>query len=223
MGESGQVVIVPGVGEVKPLFEERGHAFMKEDERSTAYVYEVEIGVENVAVGWNLTESLFSPVPGGGQPVPEEVSEGANGRVRRDVSDKVEATVVHDRPQTGSDRTGAHGPHDEEDKIRVAMTASSHVGHLRFEFPQNRPGPSNEPYVFIQATRQNWTGSIVIDPDSQEVSGSNPQRQDYALGPYRAPNFSGYFVSRFSQPFASYGVTRGGAVETNVAEPLRPT
>jgi putative alpha-1,2-mannosidase len=95
------------------------------------------------------------------------------------------------------------------------MTASSHVGHLRFEFPQSQPQHSNEPHVFIQATRQNWTGSISIDPESQEVSGSNPQRQDYALGPYRAPGFSGYFVSRFSQPFASYGITHGAALEAN--------
>jgi putative alpha-1,2-mannosidase len=99
------------------------------------------------------------------------------------------------------------------------MTASSHVGHLRFQFPQSRqPLASNNPYVFIQATRQNWTGSVSINPESQEVSGSNPQRQDYALGPYRAPGFSGYFVSRFSQPFASFGITYGGSLQANETE-----
>ena len=36
MGESGQVVLVPGVGEVRPLFEERGHAFGKGEEGSEA-------------------------------------------------------------------------------------------------------------------------------------------------------------------------------------------
>ena len=37
MGESGQVVIVPGVGEVRPLFEERGHGFRKESEVEEAF------------------------------------------------------------------------------------------------------------------------------------------------------------------------------------------
>lgn len=209
MGESGQVVLVPGVGEVRPLFEERAHSFAKGDERSSAYLYEVEIGVDAVVAGENLTESVFSPVPGGGQPVPDEVREGANGRTRRDESGEPLSKVnIHARP----DRYELHETKGSG-KIKVAMTASSHVGHLRFDFPQER---LDEPYVFLQATRQNWTGSIKIDPESQEVYGSNPQRQDYALGPYRASGFSGYFVSRFSHPFASYGVTHGSRFEENV-------
>jgi len=207
MGESGQVVLVPGVGEVRPLFEERGHVFAKGDERSSAFLYEVEVGVENVlGAGDDLTESFYSPVPGGGQAVPSEVREGANGRTRRDDSAMV------DRPSVQPDR---HEHHREEAKakIKVAMTASSHVGHLRFQFPQDQL--DEEPYVFLQATRQNWTGSITVDPQAQEVFGSNPQRQDYALGPSRAPGFSGYFVSRFLHPFASYGITHGGALEEN--------
>jgi len=219
MGESGQVVVVPGVGEVRPLFEERGHAFRKEEERCTAYVYEVEIAVESGRGGGNLTESAFSPVPGGGQSVPEEVREGANGRVRRDWVDGGEVIGnAHEPSHAGPGRHEAYEEHKGNDTIKVAMTASSHVGHLRFEFPQSQSQASNEPYVFIQATRQNWTGSMFIDPESQEVYGSNPQRQDYALGPYRAPGFSGYFVSRFSQPFASYGITHGASLETNETE-----
>jgi putative alpha-1,2-mannosidase len=108
-----------------------------------------------------------------------------------------------------NDRRESHEP---SGKIEVAMTASSHVGHLRFDFPRDQ---LDEPYVFIQATRTNWTGTITIDPESQEVYGSNPQRQDYALGPYRAPGFSGYFVSRFSHPFASYGITHGNETEAD--------
>ena len=210
MGESGQVVIVPGVGEVRPLFEERGRGFRKGEERSSAYVYEVEIEVEAVRGGEGLTESLYSPVPGGGQEVPEEVREGANGRVRRGeeagVDETISRMVLNDRPDR-HEKNGASG------KIKVAMTASSHVGHLRFDFPQEQ---LDEPYVFIQATRKNWTGAITIDPETQEVYGSNPQRQDYALGPYRAPGFSGYFVSRFSHPFTSYGIAHGNETEQNV-------
>lgn len=101
---------------------------------------------------------------------------------------------------------------------QAAQTATSHVGHLRLDYIHNstviddEPSSSGEPYVFIQATRQNWTGHVHIDASAREVSGSNAQRQDYALGPSRAPSFRGYFVSRFSKPFTSYGVTYGGGV-----------
>lgn len=218
MGESGQIVLVPGLGAVKPLFEERGHAFSKADERSTPYVYEVEIDAQAVRTGENLTESLFSPVPGGGQPVPSEVSEGANGRIRRDEPGSKDTADDLRGPHAESDRHGIYEHDAKKDKIKVAMTASSHVGHLRFQFPHRQPDSSEEPYVFIQATRQNWTGSISIDPKTQEVYGSNPQRQDYALGPYRAPGFSGYFVSRFSRPFASYGITHGSTLLKDTKE-----
>ena len=86
MGESGQVVLSPGVGDVQPLFTKRAHAFSKADEFSTPYVYEVTMDAGSTSTGYNLTESSFSPVPGGGQPVPSDVSEGANGQTRRDVS-----------------------------------------------------------------------------------------------------------------------------------------
>lgn len=89
MGESGQVVLSPGVGDVHPLFTERAHAFSKDNEISTPYVYEVTMDAEAVEAGHNLTESVYSPVPGGAQPVPSEVSEGANGRTRRDVRARV--------------------------------------------------------------------------------------------------------------------------------------
>lgn len=214
MGESGQVVLVPGLGEVGPLFEERAHAFLKADERATPYVYEVEMEARAVLAGANLTESGFSPVPGGAQEVPDEVREGADGRVRRDGVGRGGWGDDVGRP-SHHETYGGHGDYGKEGsklegKIKVAMTASSHVGYLRFDFPRQSSQESNDPYVFIQVTRQNWTGSITIDPEAQEISGSNPQRQDYALGPYRAPGFSGYFVSRFSRPFAEYGVSHGG-------------
>ncbi|EME85349.1 glycoside hydrolase family 92 protein, partial [Pseudocercospora fijiensis CIRAD86] len=141
MGESGQVVICPGVGEVETGFVKRGRRFFKRDEVSTPHVYEVEMEAVAVEGDWNLTE--------------------------------------------------------------MAMTATSHVGRLLVDFSN---AGSDQPYVFVQATRKNWTGSIFVDEKSQEISGSNPQRQDSALGPLRADGFSGYFVSRFSEPFESFGV-----------------
>ncbi|KAL9090314.1 MAG: hypothetical protein Q9165_005347 [Trypethelium subeluteriae] len=176
MGESGQVVVTPGVGKVQTLFEQRAHKMDKANEISTPYIYEVTIDAQATEADANLTESVYSPVPGGAQPVPDD----------------------------------------------VALTATSHVGHLRFDFLQNStssyapPTPSKEPYVFVQATRVNWTGRVEINPSEQELSGTNPQRQDYALGPSRAPSFSGYFVSRFSEPFSSFGVAQAGKLRSGV-------
>jgi predicted alpha-1,2-mannosidase len=197
MGESGQVVISPGSGEVKSRFVERAHKFLKQTERSTAYVYEVTMDAAAVEAGFNLTESIYSPVPGGAQPVPEEVRLGANGRTRRDVPAQV---VAADTAPESKHRNSAAS----KGSIRVAMTATSHTGRLLVRFDS-----VEDPYVFIQATRKNWTGQIEIDPARREISGSNPQRQDYALGPLPASGFSGYFVSQFSEPFTTYGVTHG--------------
>ncbi|CZT20101.1 uncharacterized protein RCC_05958 [Ramularia collo-cygni] len=200
MGESGQVVLSPGVGEIKPLFVDRAHKFRKEDEISTPYVYEVTMNSRAVTTNHNLTESIYSPVSGGAQPVPEEVSQGANGRIRRRNSDQ-QINFAHMYADESIP------PLVQESFIKVAMTATSHVGRLQVDFDGEE-----DPYIFIQATRQNWTGHIDIDPAAREVSGSNPQRQDYALGPLPASRFSGYFVSRFSESFSAFGVTHGGTV-----------
>ena len=92
MGESGQVVLTPGVGQVQSMFEQRGHKMDKEGEISTPYVYEITIGAQTVKTGANSTESIYSPVPGGGQPVPDDVREGANGRTRRALPDQAQPT-----------------------------------------------------------------------------------------------------------------------------------
>jgi putative alpha-1,2-mannosidase len=93
------------------------------------------------------------------------------------------------------------------------MTATSHIGRLLFDWVDDSEyGVTLKPYVFVQATRQNWTVHIEINPETREVSGSNSQRQDYALAPSRARGFRGYFVSRFSRPFSAYGVTQGAGV-----------
>ncbi len=93
--------------------------------------------------------------------------------------------------------------------IHADLTATSHVGLLHLSFLSG----DHAPYVVIQATRQNWTGHISIDLEQREICGSNPQRQDYALGPLHAPGFKGYFVSRFSQPFALQGVAHAGQLD----------
>ncbi|THH29573.1 hypothetical protein EUX98_g4616 [Antrodiella citrinella] len=154
MGESGQVVIVPGGGEVQGVFEKRGMSFSHDDEVVTASYYSVKMDVN-----------------GGGS-------------------------------------------------IHAEQSASSRVGHLRFSFDN-----VTSPYVLLEATRasvmgsddpQNVTypvGDIEILPVTREITGRNPERQDFIIGPNPAPNFAGYFVARFSEPFASFGIITGDTDE----------
>lgn len=86
MGEAGQVVLTPGIGEVQPLFQNRGLQFQKRDETSTPYVYEVPLdATQLLGRDWNATAEAVGdgPVPGGAGSVPVEVKEGANGRPRK--------------------------------------------------------------------------------------------------------------------------------------------
>ncbi|KAI1323041.1 glycoside hydrolase family 92 protein [Xylariaceae sp. FL0255] len=196
MGELGQTIIAPGWSEeIKPAFEQRGFAFSKADEVSTPYVYEVVLDADTTGEhDYNLTEQYAGqgPDPGGAGSVPDAVWEATNGRSRRKRED--------------ADSEYARS-------IHVAMTALAHAGYLRLDFEDSSKTSGNEtaiePYVLIQATRLNWTGQITIDLENREISGYNPQRQDYLLGPDKPDSFKGYFVSRFSQPFTSYGTTLG--------------
>ncbi|KAJ3492984.1 hypothetical protein NLG97_g5018 [Lecanicillium saksenae] len=219
MGESGQMVLTPGTGDViRPKFEQRGLKFRKEDEKSTAYVYEVVLDAASVSeAGWNLTEQWASdtmgsecpPCPGGAANVPGSVEEGSGGRVRRSTVGQM--SILDEMVLVGSAQSAKRDAYERS--IRVAMSASAHVGHLRFDFEDAADNNTQMPYVTVQASRLNWTGSVEIDSKRQEVSGSNSQRQDWALGPDRPKSFRGYFVSRFSEPFTGFGVTQGGDVK----------
>jgi hypothetical protein len=97
MGESGQVVLMPGMGEVQPLFVNRGLEFQKKDENSTPYVYEVLVdGTQLMNRDWNATADAVGdgPVPGGAGAVPGDVEDGANGRTRKR---QVETASLHTR------------------------------------------------------------------------------------------------------------------------------
>ncbi|KAG1764605.1 glycoside hydrolase family 92 protein [Suillus placidus] len=155
MGESGQVVISPGAGQVQPKFDDRGMSFTHENEVVTASYYSVNL---------NAIE--------GGQ-------------------------------------------------ILAEQSSTSRVGHLRFTFTDTR-----RPYVLVEATRasvlgssdpHNLTyphGSIFINPDTREIYGSNPERQDYIIAPVSTPakHWSGYFCARFDQPFASWGISKNNTL-----------
>lgn len=50
MGESGQAILVPGVGTVKPLFEDRGMSFTHDDEALSPSYYQVKLGLTDGGV-----------------------------------------------------------------------------------------------------------------------------------------------------------------------------
>ena len=96
---------------------------------------------------------------------------------------------------------------------------ASRVGHLRFTF-----SGTSAPYVLLEATRPSVVGSedtsnltypfgtVSIDPSRQEIMGSNPERQDFIIGPNAAPSFRGYFCARFDAPFTTWGTATNGTL-----------
>ncbi|WP_158882941.1 GH92 family glycosyl hydrolase [Amycolatopsis anabasis] len=102
-------------------------------------------------------------------------------------------------------------------KLRAELTGTSRVGVMRFSYPQGAPAN-----FVLEATRAGITGNVRIDPARREISGYNPDRQDSKLGPFKAPNFKGYFVASFDTGFDSFGTSSGGALhegETGRTDP----
>ncbi|OCH93281.1 glycoside hydrolase family 92 protein [Obba rivulosa] len=103
--------------------------------------------------------------------------------------------------------------------ILAEQSATSRVGHLRFTFTD-----TGAPYVLVEATRASVMGSddptnvtypegaITIDPGRQEITGRNPERQDFIIGPNPARGWSGYFCARFDAPFESWGTAQNGTL-----------
>jgi len=89
-------------------------------------------------------------------------------------------------------------------QILAEMTATDHCAHMRFTFPANETGS-----VVLEATRAGTVGYVKIDAANREIVGYNPERMDAHLSNVQLPNFKGYFVARFRQPFAAPGVYRG--------------
>jgi predicted alpha-1,2-mannosidase len=93
---------------------------------------------------------------------------------------------------------------DAAHRIKAEMTATDHAGYLRFTYPK-----SAKANVLIEVTRPGITGYVKLDPTRHEIVGYNPDRMDANLGPMKLPNFKGYFVVRFKQPFLSHNVYSG--------------
>jgi predicted alpha-1,2-mannosidase len=93
---------------------------------------------------------------------------------------------------------------DPARKIFAEMTATDHCAHMRFTFPADEGGS-----VVLQATRAGTVGYVKVDPGKREIVGYNPDRMDTYLSNVELPNFKGYFVARFREPFVQQGVYRG--------------
>lgn len=91
-------------------------------------------------------------------------------------------------------------------RIHTELTATAHCGYLRFTFPGGAGATGS---VLVEATRPGIKGFVQVDVARHEIRGYNPDRQDADLGPLSLPNFKGYFVIRFRQPFVAQKVYEG--------------
>lgn len=90
--------------------------------------------------------------------------------------------------------------------LGVEFTATSRCSFFRTEYPAGEKA-----LLFIEAGREKEGGSIEIRPAEREIRIRNRERHDSHLGPplYR---FAGYYVLRFSEPFAACGTWEGTSV-----------
>jgi predicted alpha-1,2-mannosidase len=93
---------------------------------------------------------------------------------------------------------------DPAHRIAAELTATDHCAYLRFTFPKGDHGS-----VLIEATRAGVVGHVAVDAARKEIVGYNPDRMDAHLSNLKLPNFKGYFVARFRQPFRTKGVYQG--------------
>ena len=75
-------------------------------------------------------------------------------------------------------------------RIHAEMTATERCAYLRFTFPKG-----SAPRVLVEASRPGIVGQA--EANAAEITGYNPDRVDSGLGPFKLPNFKGYFVVQF--------------------------
>jgi predicted alpha-1,2-mannosidase len=79
-------------------------------------------------------------------------------------------------------------------RIRAEMTATERCAFFRFRFPG-----AGTARVLVEISRPGVSGFAAVDPQTREITGYNPHRMDAHLGPYKLPNFKGYFTVQFRQ------------------------
>jgi predicted alpha-1,2-mannosidase len=79
-------------------------------------------------------------------------------------------------------------------RIRAEMTATERCALFRFRFPS-----TDVDRVLVETSRPGVPGFAAVEPETHDITGYNPHRMDAHLGPYKLPNFKGYFVVQFRQ------------------------
>lgn len=106
--------------------------------------------------------------------------------------------------------------------IRGEIAGASRCGIFRFTFPRSEQahliiqGINLNPELKdwandIQTRLQTLRGFVQVNPEQNEITGYNPDRQSAQLGP-ALPNFKGYFIIRFSKPFHTYGTWNNDSI-----------
>ena len=86
-------------------------------------------------------------------------------------------------------------------RIHTEMTATERCAYLRFTFPKG-----TDPSVLVEASRPGIAGATAIHVRDKEIDGYNPDRVDAGLGPFKLPNFKGYFAVQFRQSLREAGI-----------------
>ncbi len=98
-------------------------------------------------------------------------------------------------------------------KIKASLTSTERCGFLKFEFPSNET-----PSVLIEASQTpEFDGYVKVIPEENEVIGWNSDRHSAHLGP-PLPNFKGFFVVKFDEPFEASGTWENDNVYTRPEE-----
>jgi predicted alpha-1,2-mannosidase len=96
--------------------------------------------------------------------------------------------------------------------VTTEFTATSHSSFFRIIYPAN-----GKAILYIEAGREKEGGGVEIDPAEQEIKLFNSERHDAHLG-QPLYNFAGYYVMKFSKPFAAYGTWSKGEATSGQTE-----
>lgn len=97
--------------------------------------------------------------------------------------------------------------------LETLITATDHCARFQFTFPRDAAS-----IVLVEATRKGVSGYAAVNAQAHEIVGYNPERVDGRFGPFSLPNFKGYFVVQFRQPFSTFGVYSGQHTMAETAE-----
>jgi predicted alpha-1,2-mannosidase len=120
---------------------------------------------------------------------------------------------------------------DKNKSIQAEMTATARCGILKFTFPESKeshiliqglnvddtPEPAWMPNLNSKNTRLQKVAYISINKEKNEITGYNPDRQSFNLGP-ELKNFKGYFIIQFDKPFTVFGCWNHDSIKSNLTE-----